>query len=57
MKPIIENDQIVTNLKNIINELPTDREIPSFIISVTKLPSVIPTPPGKNEKIPNNKEE
>ena len=40
-----------------ITELDNGAVNPSSIIKVTKIPSVIPTPPGKNEKIPNNNEE
>lgn len=54
---MIESDQIVIKRKNIITELANGTEYPSFTIKFTKIPSVTPTPPGKNEKIPNNNEE
>lgn len=57
MKPTIETDQIVTNLKKIINELAKEKDTSSLVRKVIKLPSVIPTPPGKKEKMPKSIEE
>ena len=48
---------MVTSRKNIIMEVDNDSRYPSLTIKPTKLPSVTPTPPGKNEKIPRSNEE